>query len=81
MADFFDRESERIGIIESARALRNSHPDIPVFLTYSEVAKVLYCSERTVKKKVDGRELKPFKNFGRLMFDFDEVLDHAKKRS
>ena len=49
------------------------------YYTYSEVAKILRCSERTVHNRVRSGDIIPFRN-GRLVLFTQECIDDFLKR-
>lgn len=50
------------------------------YLTYTEVAKILRCSERTVHNRVKNGDILPFRN-GRLILFTRECIDEFLQQS
>jgi len=60
------------GLMESLKDVR--------YLTYTEVAKILRCSERTVHNRVKNGDILPFRN-GRLVLFTRECIDEFLYRN
>jgi excisionase family DNA binding protein len=60
------------GLVESLTEVR--------YLTYTEVAKILRCSERTVHNRVKNGDILPLRN-GRLILFTRECIDEFLQRS
>jgi excisionase family DNA binding protein len=52
---------------------------IPALLSVSTVARLLGCSDRTVRRRIDDRSLPAVRDHGRMMIREDELLDYIEQ--
>lgn len=50
------------------------------YFTYTEVAKILRCSERTVHNRVRNGDIEPFRN-GRLVLFTEQCIEESLKQT